>query len=93
MEIGVAEPIFTHKNIKGSMVQQYPYPKRWEQNSVAIIHIYGARAILLLFYDNQETESETCEIEVGVAGPISTKKIPKALWYNNIQTPQGGRKI
>ena len=40
------------------------------ENIVAIIHIYGAIAIFLLFCDYQETESWSCEIEIGVAGPI-----------------------
>ena len=57
MEIGVAGKIIT-KNTKGSMSQQYPYSTRLEQNIGAIIHIYWARSILLLFYDNQSNESE-----------------------------------
>ena len=38
MEIGVTGPLFTHKNIKGSMVQRYTYPTRWEKNIVVILH-------------------------------------------------------
>ena len=41
---------------------------------MAIIHIYRARDIFLLFYDNHDTESESCEIEIGVSGPIFTHK-------------------
>ena len=41
---------------------------------MAIIHIYGARATFLLFYDNQGTESGPREIKIGVAGPIFTIK-------------------
>ena len=37
----------------------YPHSKIWEQNIVAIIHIYGARVTFLLFYDNPDTESES----------------------------------
>ena len=48
---------------------------RTGENFVAIIHIYGVRAIFLLFCDKQGTESESWEIEFGVAGPISTHKI------------------
>ena len=33
------------------------YSTKWEKN-VVIIHIYGARAIFLLFYEDQDTESE-----------------------------------
>ena len=45
MEIGVAGPIITQKNIKGSMEQRYPYPTRRKKNIVAIVHIHGARTI------------------------------------------------
>ena len=38
MEIGVDGKIFTHKKIKGSMGQQYPYSTRWENTIVPIIH-------------------------------------------------------
>ena len=62
------------EKIKGSMGQRYPYSTRWEQNMVASNHIYGARAIFLLFCDNQDTEYEPQEIEIGVTGPISTHK-------------------
>ena len=58
MEIGVAEPKFTQKNIKGSMGQQYPYATRWLKNMVVILHIYVDRDIFLLSYDNLDTESE-----------------------------------
>ena len=52
---------------------------------MAIIHIYGARAIFLLFCDNQDTESESCEIEMSISQPIFThKKIPKNLWGKSI---------
>ena len=62
MEIGVAGPIFARKNIKGYMVQLYTYYTIWEKNIVVIIHIYGARAIFLLFYYHQDTESESQEV-------------------------------
>ena len=55
---GVDGWIFTHKNIKGSMGQQYQYSTRREQNIVVILHIYGALYIYLLFYYHQDTESE-----------------------------------
>ena len=46
------------------------------------------------FYDIKDTESELCEIIIGVAGPIFThKNIPKALWDNDIHNLQYGRKI
>ena len=34
---------------------------------MAILHIYGARAIFLLFCDHQYTESESREMEIGVS--------------------------
>ena len=45
--------------------------------------IYGARASFILFCDHQDTESESQEIEIGVAGPIFTQK--------NIKGPMGQR--
>ena len=39
-----------------------------------ILHIYGARAIFLLFCNHQDTESESREMEIGVAGLIFTNK-------------------
>ena len=62
MEIGVAGPIFTHKNIKGTMGKEYLYYIRWGQNIVTTLHNYGARVILLLFCDHTDTESESREI-------------------------------
>ena len=58
MEIGISGKILTHKNTKVYMGQQYPYPIIWEKNIVAIIHIYGDIAIVILFYENQDTASE-----------------------------------
>ena len=63
------------------MVQRYTYYKKWEQNIVSIIHIYGARAIFLLFCDHQDTESESREVEMRISQPIFThKNISKYLW-------------
>ena len=75
------------------MGQCYPHPTRWYKTIVAIIHIYGARTIFLLFYDNQNTDSESRDIEVGVSGPIFTQKISKALWENNKHTTQDGSEM
>ena len=91
MEIGIAGPIFTSKNIKCLMGQQYPYPTKWEKNIVVIIHIYGAIAIFLLFCVHKDTGSESCEIEISVTGPIfAQKKIVKALWDSDIYTLKMG---
>ena len=59
MEIGVYRPILIQNKSRGSMGQQYPYSTRQDKNSVVILHIYGARAIILLFCDNQENKSES----------------------------------
>ena len=40
------------------------------ENIVVFLHIYGDRAIVLLFCDHQDTESKSREMEIGVAGPI-----------------------
>ena len=41
---------------------------------MVIIHIYGARAILLLFCDNQENYSESQGIEIVQMDQYSTRK-------------------
>ena len=72
MKIGVDVPIFTQNNIRGSMVQLYPYPKIWEQKIVEICYIDGAIAIFQLFCDHQGTESKSRKIKFCVAGTIFT---------------------
>ena len=60
---------------------------------MAILHIYGARDTFHLFCDNQDTQSESCEIEMSISQPIFThKKISKYIWYKDIHTMQDGRK-
>ena len=66
--------------------------RQWEKNTNTIIHIFGARAIFLLFYDNQDTESESRGIEIGVSGPIFTHKISKYLGDIDTNTPSDGSK-
>ena len=59
---------------------------------MVILHIYEARAIFLLFYDDQDTESEYQGIEMSTSQLIFThNNIPKALWDNDIHTLQNGR--
>ena len=62
IENGVAGEIFTSRNMKGSMGKPYLYSTRREQNIVVFLHIYGARVIFLLFWDNQDTGSESRKI-------------------------------
>ena len=54
------------------MGKLYPYSTRCDQNIMEIFHIYGSLAIFLLICNNQDTESESREMEGGVAGPIFT---------------------
>ena len=72
IEMCAPGPIFTQKNIRVCMGQQHPYHNRWEKNVASTNHIYGARAILLLFGDHQDTESQSCEIEMSRYQPKIT---------------------
>ena len=58
VEIGVTGPIFTHKyqRLYGTTVSIL---YKMGENIVAILHIYGARSIFLLYCDHQDTESES----------------------------------
>ena len=49
------------------------------------IHIYGAIAVLLLFWDHQDTKNELCKIEISTYQQIlNNKKISEVLWDNDI---------
>ena len=48
------------------MEQKYPYYTICEKNNVVIPHIYGARVILLIFCDHQDTEYELYDIGVSI---------------------------
>ena len=54
------------------MGQWYKYSTIWEQNIVVVLHIYGDRAIFLLFCDYQDTKSEWHKIEMSISQPIFT---------------------
>ena len=57
------------------------------ENVVLIPHIYGDRAISLLFYDDKYTLSTDSEIEMSTSQLTFThKNIPKILWENDIHT-------
>ena len=61
---------------------------------MVILYIDEDRAILLLFYDDKDTVSTQCEIEISISQLIFThKNIPKNIWDNNIHTLQNGRNI
>ena len=40
------------------MGKWYSHSTKWEKGNVVIIHIYGARAIFILFNDDQDNEKE-----------------------------------
>ena len=54
------------------------------KNVVVIIHIYGDFSIILIFCYHQDTESESCDIELGVAGPILKQKKYQSLYGTTI---------
>ena len=41
------------------MGQQYPYSTVWVKKNVATLHTYGALTVALLFYNHQDTDSES----------------------------------
>ena len=55
MKIGLARPILTQKKTKQYMEQRYPHLTISENSFWQIIHIYGDRAIFLLFCDHHDT--------------------------------------
>ena len=67
----------TETKMRGHMGWLYPYSTRWVTTFLVFLHIYGDRVLFLVFCDYQDTESESCEIEIGVTGPIFTKKNTK----------------
>ena len=71
------------------MVQIYWHSTRLEKNIVAILHIYGASAILLLFCDNIDAKSESQRIKIGVAETIFTQKTSK--WFVGQKYPYSTR--
>ena len=81
IEIGVAGPIFTNWNIKGSVGQLYPYSTTLEKNIVGIIHVYSARSIYLLFYDNPDTKSNSCEMEMSIYQPKRHQRLDVTMMY------------
>ena len=64
----------TRKNANISMGKWYPYSMIWVEIIVVIIHVYGAKTILLLFCVHQGTKYVHWEIEICVARSIFNKK-------------------
>ena len=72
------------KNTKGSLGHPDPYSIKWGGNIAVILHIYGARAISLLFCVHQDFESDSCEICISIYQPIFTQESRKGSmgqWY------------
>ena len=61
MDILIAVQILNQEKIKASMRKIYLYSTIWEGNTEVILHIYGARAVFLLFCVHQYTHSEQQE--------------------------------
>ena len=66
------------------MGKQDPYSTTWVKSIVVVLYIYGALAMFLNFFNNQETESEWREMEIGVAQPISTKEKNQSIYGTRI---------
>ena len=45
---------------------------RMGENIVEVLHIIGSSAVLMVFCDHQDTESESCEIEMSTYELIFT---------------------
>ena len=89
--MSISKLIFSHKNIKCYLRQWYTYYTKWEKYNVVMLHIYWARAIFLLFYDDQDILSTYCEIQMSTYQLIFTHtNISKNLWDNDIYTLQNG---
>ena len=68
----ISTNIHLYKDIRVYIEEIYIYSRRWEKNTVVIIHIYGALSMFLHFWDQQDTESESWETKIDIAGPILT---------------------
>ena len=56
------------------MGKLYPYSTTWVKIIMAILHIYGDSVIFLLFCNHQDNQSESQEVEIGLAIPVFTHK-------------------
>ena len=109
MEIGVSQSIFTKKNttsfvvpskfIQFNMGYLYglnsTYFQMWRQFSLFFVLRFSTFVFLiLLFCDQQDTGSESCDIKIIIYQKMIThKNIPKDLLDNDIHTIKYGRKI
>ena len=93
MQMSTSQLIFTHKNTPKAPWKTYNNTLQNGRKTGKILHTYGDRGIFLLFYDDQDTGSEYCEIQMSIYQLISThKNISKYLWYNDNNNIPNGRK-
>ena len=72
------------------MVEKYLQSTTYEKN-VVIIHIYGARAISVLFCYHQDSACDIYETYISISKPIfNHKEIPKATKDTGIHTTKNG---
>ena len=68
----ISTNVHSYKNIKGVKIYS------------VLLYIYEALAIFPLFCDHQDTESESWDMDIGVAEPISIQKhikVSMGQWY------------
>ena len=80
MEIGAPRPIFKPENIKESMGQWYTYYTIWEHNIVAILHIYGARDLSLLFVITQTLNVSPMKLKWSYFNQYSPIKVYQRIY-------------
>ena len=63
----ISQVILKHKNIPKTLWDNDLHNLQNGRKMVMICHIYGAIAIFLLFYDDQDTLSTECEIQIKIS--------------------------
>ena len=66
------------------MGQQNPYSKRLEENIVAILYIYGAGAIFLLFAITKTLNISNMKYKWAHINQYATQKINQTLYWTTI---------
>ena len=92
MESGVSWPILIQKNPE-ALWNNDIHTLQDRRNSVAILHFYESRAILLLLCVHKKNNSESQEIDILQLYQYSTRKISKPLWENNMHITHDWRNI
>ena len=84
IEMSIYQPIFTHKKNQSIYGTTIPILYNMGENIVVVLHICGSRAVLLLFFNHQDTRSDYCEIERRIFQPIFTQRKQKRLYETTI---------